>query len=316
MITFAADSVAELFAGALGAARKGQRVSPRGMATREVLDVGIRLTNPRARLLLAPPTRVPNPAFAVAETVWILSGSDAPWIFDFNDQLAQYADDGILRGAYGPRLRRWGGSVDQLRRVVEILKADPDSRRALIQLYDPARDAAGHRDVPCTLGFQFHLRHGRLDMATSMRGQDVWIGLPYDLFFYTTLHELVAGWLGVETGDYRHHVGSLHVYERDMERAAAITSVTSLPEMPELSIGWDGFDGQLARVQAGEATGHAGWDAMAATMHSYRLWKQGRRDDARRHAENIDGPLHASLAAWYAKLAPGPVRHGNEVTRP
>jgi thymidylate synthase len=203
-----------------------------------------------------------------------------------------------------------------LRNVVGILKADPDSRRALIQLYDPARDAEGHRDVPCTLGFQFHLRNGRLDMATSMRGQDVWIGLPYDLFFYTTLHELVAGWLGVEPGDYRHHVGSLHIYERDMERATAVTSVTSLTEMPELATGWDGFDDLLARIRNGEATGHAGWDAMAATMHSYRLWKQGWRDEARRTAETIDGPLHESMAAWYAKLSAAPVQSQNEVARP
>ncbi len=303
MITLTAVSVAEVFAGALGVARNGQRVSPRGMATREVLDVGIRLTKPRARLLLAPPARIPNAAFAAAETVWILSGSDDPWIYDFNGHLAQYADDGVLRGAYGPRLRRWGGSVDQMRRVVEILTADPDSRRALIQFYDPARDAAGHRDVPCTLGFQFNLRNGRLDMATSMRGQDVWIGLPYDLFFYTTLHELMAGWLGAELGDYRHHVGSLHIYERDMEAAESVTSVTSLPEMPELTTDWDGFDNRLAHVQAGEPTGHAGWDAMAATLQSYRQWKQGQRDEARRIAESITGPLHTSMAAWYAKLS-------------
>ncbi|MFE6287843.1 thymidylate synthase [Streptomyces sp. NPDC057877] len=192
MTHLTADSVAELFVGAVALAKNGERISPRGMATREVLDVNMRLTQPRARLLYAPPARVINPAFAVAETVWHLSGSDAAWIFDYNARLRQYADDGVLRGAYGPRMRRWAGRVDQLSRVVEILKEDPDSRRALIQLYDPAQDAAGHKDVPCTLGFLFYLRAGRLHMSTTMRGQDVWIGMPYDLFFYTVLHELVA----------------------------------------------------------------------------------------------------------------------------
>ena len=306
MMTLTAGSVAELFAGAVGLARSGRPVSPRGMATREVLDVGIRLTRPRARLLMAP-SRIINPAFAVAETVWILCGSDASWIFEFNGQLEQYADDGILRGAYGPRIRRWGGTVDQLHRVVEILKEDPDSRRALIQLYDPAQDAAGHRDVPCTLGFQFHLRKGRLDMTTSMRGQDVWIGLPYDLFFYTTLHELVAGWLGAELGEYRHHVGSLHIYDRDLERAESMTSVTALAEMPELTTSWDGFDDLLARVQAGRPIDHAGWDAMGATMRTYRLWKQGLREEARSVAADISGPLHEAMAAWYGKLSGSPM---------
>ncbi|MEC4020481.1 thymidylate synthase [Streptomyces sp. H27-D2] len=194
-ITLSGDSVAELFTGAARLAKDGRRVSPREMATREVFDASMKLTEPRARLLVAPPARVLNPAFAVAETVWILSGTDAPWIFDYNARLRQYADDGILRGAYGPRMRNWAGEIDQLRRVVDILKADPDSRRATIQLYDPVRDSAGHKDVPCTLGFRFHLRGGRLHMSTTMRSQDVWIGMPYDLFFFTTLHELVAGWL-------------------------------------------------------------------------------------------------------------------------
>jgi thymidylate synthase len=175
------DTVAELFAVAVTLAKNGEKVAPRGMATREVLDVHMRLTQPRARLPYAPPARILNPAFAVAETVWHLSGSDAPWIFDYNGQLRKYADDGVLRGAYGPRMRNWAGSVDQLHRAVEILTEDPDTRRALIQLYDPAQDAAGHKDVPCTLGFAFHLRAGRLHMSTSMRGQDVWIGMPYDL---------------------------------------------------------------------------------------------------------------------------------------
>lgn len=303
MITLTADSVAELFAGAVDLARDGRPTSPRGMATREVLDVGIRLTQPRARLFVGPPSRILNPAFAVAETVWILSGSDAPWIFEFNGRLEQYADDGVLRGAYGPRMRRWGGAVDQLRRVIEILTEDPDSRRALIQLYDPARDTAGHRDVPCTLGFQFHLRQGRLDMTTSMRGQDVWIGLPYDVFFYTVLHELVAGWLGAELGEFRHHVGSLHIYDRDLERAEAMTAVTALPTMPDLTAGWDGFDDLLARVQAGDATGHADWDAMSSTMRSYRLWKQGRREEAQAVADDADGPLREAMALWYGKLS-------------
>lgn len=191
--TFTGDSVAELFIGAVMLAKSGDKISPRGMATREVFDVNMTLTQPRARLLYAPPARILNPAFAVAETVWHLSGTDAPWIYGYNEQLRKYADDGILQGAYGPRMRNWAGKVDQLHRVVEILKDDPDSRRALIQLYDPARDTAGHKDVPCTLGFRFHLRAGRLHMSTTMRGQDVWIGLPYDLFFFTTLHELVAG---------------------------------------------------------------------------------------------------------------------------
>jgi thymidylate synthase len=302
MTDLRADSMAELFYGAIMLTKSGDQVSPRGMPTREIRDVHLLLTQPRARLLYAPPTRIVNPAFAVAETVWHLSGSDAPWIFEFNARLRQYADDGVLLGAYGPRMRNWGGKVDQLARVVEILKEDPDSRRALIQLYDPAQDAAGHKDVPCTLSFRFHLRAGRLHMATTMRGQDVWIGMPYDVFFYTVLHELVAGWLDVELGQFHLHVGSLHIYNEHLERADQLTAIATSEVMPDLRTPWAGFDGLLDQVEAGHVTGHPGWDTMAGTLRSYRLRKDGQREQALRAAGDIGGPLGQALTAWYREL--------------
>ncbi|GHJ35419.1 thymidylate synthase [Streptomyces sp. TS71-3] len=302
MINLTADSVAELFSAAVTLAKNGERVSPRGMATREVMNVSVTLTRPRARLLYAPPARILNPAFAVAETVWILSGTDDPWIFDYNSQLKQYTDDGVLRGAYGPRLRAWAGGIDQLRRVVDILRADPDSRRAIVQVFDPARDAAGHSDVPCTLGFRFHLRHGRLHMSTTMRSQDVWVGMPYDLFCFTTIHELVAGWLDVRPGMYRHHVDSFHIYESDIERAEELTEPAASPEMPKLTAPWDGFGILLDHVRAGRTTGHPGWDAMAATLSSYQTWKRGDHRRARAIAGALEGPLGDALTAWYTEL--------------
>ncbi|MFD7016670.1 thymidylate synthase [Streptomyces sp. NPDC059928] len=302
MTHLTADTIAELFSGAVTLAKSGDKVSPRGMLTREVRDVHMLLTQPRARLLYAPPVRILNPAFAVAETVWHLSGSDAPWIFDYNTRLQQYADDGRLLGAYGPRMRNWAGKVDQLSRVVEILTEDPDSRRALIQLYDPAQDAAGHKDVPCTLGFRFHLRAGRLHMATMMRGQDVWIGMPYDVFFYTVLHELVAGWLDAELGEFHLHVGSLHVYDQHVEQAEQLTSLTASPVMPDLRTPWKDFESLLDQVEARDVTGHPGWDTMAETLRSYRLWKDGLRQQAWRAADGIDGPLGQALTTWYGEL--------------
>jgi thymidylate synthase len=195
MITLTAGSANELYVAACQAVRRdATMVSPRGMATIEVLGAHLCLTNPRRRLIDLPPARVINPAFAVAETVWILSGSDDPWIFQYNRALTRYTDDGRLQGAYGPRMRRWRGQVDQLDQVRRTLTRDPDSRQAVIQLFDPERDTCGHRDVPCTLNYRFFLRGGRLQMHTTMRSQDLWLGFPYDLF---TAHHVagVACWL-------------------------------------------------------------------------------------------------------------------------
>jgi thymidylate synthase len=298
-----ADSVPEVFCRAADlVARDGRPVSPRGMATREILDVHLRVSRPRARLVHLPPTRVINPAFAAAETVWILSGSDEPWIYAYNDRLRHYTDGGLLLGAYGPRMRGWGGHVDQLRRVIEILREDPDSRRAVIQLYDPARDASGHRDVPCTLGYQFHVRDGRLHMSTDMRSQDAWIGMPYDMFTTTVLQELMAGWLGRETGDYRHNVGSLHIYERDLPQPMAVKPPAPL-EMPPMAVPWEEFDSVLACILAGITTGHTGWDAIGAAMRSYLAWKNDEPSEAMRLAEQVEGPLGQAPDTWYQRLS-------------
>lgn len=300
------ESADDLFVGAVDlVTEEGAVARPRGEPTREVLGVHLRLRRPRARLVHLPPARVLNPAFAAAEAVWILSGSDDPWIFTYNERLRAYADDGVLQGAYGPRMRRWRGTVDQLARVIDLLREDPDSRRAVIQLYDPLQDAAGHGDVPCTLCYRFHLRGGRLHMSTTMRSQDVWYGLPYDLFTATVLHELVAGWLSADLGVYDHYVDSLHIYERDLGQAASLPAAPEPVEMAPLTLPWPRFDETLAAVVQGMPTGHPPWDIFAAAMAGYRLWKAGEHAAARRQTATVVGPLGDALAAWYERLSTG-----------
>ncbi|HZN73779.1 MAG TPA: thymidylate synthase [Micromonosporaceae bacterium] len=287
---------------------EGHGTAPRGMATTEVLGAHLRLTDPRRRFVAVSPARVLNPAFAVAEALWILSGSDDPWIFTYNRNLRQYADNGRLQGAYGPRLRRWRDEVDQLHRVRALLARDPDSRQAVIQIYDPQLDTRGHRDVPCTLNYRFFIRRGRLDMHTTMRSNDVWLGLPYDLFTATLLQELMAGWLGAEVGTYHHHVDSLHLYAQHRDGAAQVSTSTVGPSplMPALSAPSDHLTAFLAAVIAGEPAHDAttGWRDFAAVLASYRLWSDGERRAARTAAHGICGDLGEALRGWYDHLTP------------
>lgn len=304
MLTVTAGSASELFTGACRAVlASGKPTAPRGLPTVEVLGATLTLTDPRRRLVDAWPARLINPAFAAAETAWILSGSDAPWIYDYNDRLADYADDGRLMGAYGPRLRRWHGATDQLARVLDALSGDPDSRRAVIQLYDPEADAMGHKDVPCTLGYRFFLRDGRLYMHTTMRSQDLWLGFCYDIFAATTLHELVAGWLGAQLGDYVLCVDSLHLYAADIPSAQRLPAdiPPGAPMLP-LATPWAGFDRLLAAVISGSPPGILGWAELSAVMASYRARKSGDRAAARVLAAAVPGPLTAALGRWYAHL--------------
>ncbi|MEV0898187.1 thymidylate synthase [Actinoplanes sp. NPDC049802] len=287
--------------------QQGHFAAPRGMATTEVLGAHLCLTQPRRRFIDVPPARLLNPAFAVAEALWILSGSDDPWIFTYNRSLAQYADDGRLQGAYGPRMRRWQGEVDQLDYVRRLLTRDPDSRQAVIQLYDPQRDTTGTRDVPCTLNYRFFVRRGRLDMHTTMRSNDVWLGLPYDLFTATLIQELMAGWLGVELGSYHHHVDSLHLYAQHDQQAAELsaTTVTPSPLMPALAAPAEGFTEFLDTVITGAVSTEAAepWHEMAGMLASYRLWSAGDRVAARAAADSISGDGGKALRAWYSHLS-------------
>jgi thymidylate synthase len=275
------------------------------MATVEVLGAHLCLTEPRRRFVDVPPVRVLNPAFAVAETLWILSGSDDPWIFEFNGRLARYADDGLLRGAYGPRMRAWRGEVDQLDRVRTLLSRDPDSRQAVIQLFDPGRDWNGYRDVPCTLGYRFFIRDRRLHMHTTMRSQDLWLGFPYDVFAATLLQELLAGWLGVDLGAYHHHVDSLHLYEKDVVAARALpVDAPHTRPMDPTGMPWSDMPELLRTVIDGEpATGlERPWDEFATVLASYRAWKRGDLPRACAIAQSVDGELSAALTRWYDHL--------------
>jgi thymidylate synthase len=306
MISLVGDSADELYVAACDAVlREGARVSPRGLATTEVLGAHLCLTDPRRRLVDLPPARVVNPAFAVAEAVWILSGSDDPWIFLYNRALTRYTDDGRLQGAYGPRMRHWGGRVDQLDRIRRLLADDPDTRQAVIQLYDPDRDTRGHRDVPCTLGYRFYVRRGQLQMHTTMRSQDLWLGFPYDIFAATILQELLAGWLGVELGEYHHHVDSLHLYTTHTDDAARLSPPAHpSPRMPTLRISWDALAPTLTDVITGNPPPDApqAWTAFAAMLTSYRAWTNGDQAAAILRATAIPGDLGRALERWYEHL--------------
>lgn len=278
----------------------GRTAAPRGLATAEVLGSSLRLADPRARLVDVPPHRVISPGFAVAEALWILSGSGDRWIHEFNRALAAYVGEGPPHGAYGPRLRAWSG-IDQFDRVRQLLLDDPDTRRAVLTIFDPARDLADERDIPCTLGHRFYLRDGVLHMVTSMRSQDVWRGLPYDLFTATILLELMAGWVDAELGCWHHEVDSLHLYAPEHETAHQVVlwgdPVTT--GLEPLAIPWESFDDLLAQVIAGERIGHRGWDDLADVMAAFRLWRRGQHDQAR---ERVAGPgvMTAALRRWFA----------------
>jgi len=106
--------------------------------------------------------------------------------------------------------------------VITLLQEKPNTRQAVITMWnggDLLHAIIGdHKDLPCTLSLQFLLRGRLLHCIATMRSNDVWLGLPYDVFAFTCLQRLIADALKVKTGMYVHQVGSLHVYERNRNK--------------------------------------------------------------------------------------------------
>lgn len=176
-----------------------------------------------------------SPSYAAAEVVWYLAGGNTlDIIVSYAPSYARFAEpDGHVWGAYGRRI--FSLPLPQGRSpmgcVLNELNKSYNSRQAVLPIFQPADLWAlsfrpnKPRDIPCTLSLQFLMRDGFLHMITTMRSNDLWLGLPYDIFAFTCLQNIVAGEMGVKPGDYIHNVGSLHLYEKDRSKAVEAIAV-------------------------------------------------------------------------------------------
>jgi thymidylate synthase len=165
-----------------------------------------------------------NPFFHLMEALWMLAGRrDVAWLSRFNARMAEYSDDGVVfNAAYGYRWRQQfllkpasgGVSSDQLSVIVELLRADPDSRRAVLQIWDAEADlGVNSRDLACNTQAMFKVRGGRLNMTISNRSNDiVWGCYGANAVQFSMLLEYMAGRIGVEPGIYRQVSDSYHAY--------------------------------------------------------------------------------------------------------
>lgn len=187
----------------------------------EILGCVLRLSKPRARLSR---TETKGKVYsAIGELLWYLSGDNKASFMDYyvpNNFYSNEAETGTddVRSGYGRRLNNFDG-INQIQNVIELLKARPTSRRAVLQLFDATDLTENFRSIPCTCTMQFLLRDERLNMLVNMRSNDAFLGLPHDIFAFTMLQEIIARTVGVEVGHYTHSAGSLHLYE-DKEQLA------------------------------------------------------------------------------------------------
>jgi thymidylate synthase len=241
------------------------RVSPTKGPTVEEQGVVLELTSPRARLSRA--SEKGHVFSCLGELFWYIScKQDLASIRYYIRRYEKYAEpDGNIWGAYGPRM--FGGERSQYEVVRDRLKARPDTRKAVIQLFDREDILADYEDVPCTCTLQFLVRDGFLHLVIHMRSNDVFMGLPHDVFAFTMIQEILANDLGMKLGTYKHMVGSFHLYDRDREKVERYLKEGFQPtrEMPAMPAGnpWKDIT-QLFEVES--AIRRGGPDSVAPTL--------------------------------------------------
>ena len=163
-------------------------------------------------------------------------------IGQYAPQYKSFTEDGrIAHGAYGHRIAtNIPGGNDQLRLAANVLRQNPETRQCVVTLWRPQdlmyAELGTVKDIPCTISWQFNVRGDELHLQVSMRSQDVWLGMPYDVYVNTSIQRIMAVTLGLQPGIYTHCVGSLHLYDK-YEDAAREARTAGVDETPHTSAG-------------------------------------------------------------------------------
>ncbi|MBM7506604.1 thymidylate synthase [Nocardioides sp. 31GB23] len=165
------------------------------------------------------------------ELLWFLRGdTNVAWLQERGISIwDEWADEaGDLGPVYGHQWRSWptpdGGHVDQLAKVVEQIRTNPDSRRHIVSAWNVA-DVDDMALPPCHTLFQFYVAPspdggpGRLSCQLYQRSADTFLGVPFNIASYALLTHMVAQVTGLEVGDFVHTLGDAHLYTNHLDQA-------------------------------------------------------------------------------------------------
>ncbi|KGR78901.1 thymidylate synthase [Ureibacillus manganicus] len=128
---------------------------------------------------------------------------------------------GNLGPVYGKQWRSWpsekGETVDQLKKVIDMIKTNPDSRRLIVSAWNPA-EVDDMALPPCHTLFQFYVTDGKLSCQLYQRSADVFLGVPFNIASYALLTHLIAHECGLEVGDFVHSFGDAHIYLNHLDQ--------------------------------------------------------------------------------------------------
>ena len=161
----------------------------------------------------------------IYELLWFLRGdTNVKWLQERGVTIwDEWADaQGELGPVYGYQWRHWrtadGREIDQIARVVDSLRRNPESRRHLVTAWNPG-DVERMALPPCHALFQFYVAEGRLSCQMYQRSADVFLGVPFNIASYSLLALMMAQVTGLAPGEFVLTLGDAHLYLNHLEQA-------------------------------------------------------------------------------------------------
>ncbi|UWX86640.1 thymidylate synthase [Arthrobacter sp. zg-Y1110] len=175
------------------------------------------------------------------ELLWFLRGdSNVRWLQEQGVSIwDEWADeDGELGPVYGVQWRSWptpdGGHIDQIAKLVEGIRKNPDSRRHIVTAWNPA-EVENMALPPCHALFQFYVADGKLSCQLYQRSADTFLGVPFNIASYALLTLMVAQQTGLEPGEFVWSGGDVHIYDNHVDQVRKQLSREPFP-YPKLRI--------------------------------------------------------------------------------
>jgi thymidylate synthase len=161
----------------------------------------------------------------IHELLWFLKGdTNISYLRDNGVSIwDEWADEnGDLGPVYGAQWRSWptpdGGHIDQIERLIEGIKTNPNSRRHIVSAWNPS-EVDEMALPPCHCLFQFYVSDGRLSCQLYQRSGDIFLGIPFNIASYALLTMMVAQVTGLKAGDFVHTLGDAHIYKNHFDQA-------------------------------------------------------------------------------------------------
>jgi thymidylate synthase len=191
--------------------------------------------------------RVPWKAI-VHELLWFLKGDTNIAYLEENGVTIwdEWADaNGDLGPVYGRQWRSWaandvarfqGDSIDQIANVIQCLKEDPHSRRAIVSAWNVS-ELNAMALMPCHVLFQFYVNDNKLSCQLYQRSADVFLGVPFNIASYALLTHMIANQLNLFVGEFIHTIGDAHVYRNHFDQVGELLRREHvMPDLPKIQL--------------------------------------------------------------------------------